>query len=393
MAAIRPNGSSPTTAGIVGGILDIRDEIRNPSPGNPVGPIGRTVCDTLASVGYDNIPLNSRTGPGFVCKPYWDDEGIDPPQDVPPFTGGQCAGTVYYAVVTYDAFSVNNGCEAVSETRNYAPIAHVGPIRSADPECTGAPDTGCQKGVHNQVTVVDNNNDAKVLSLGNTQCTRIVRSISFVRADGQPDTCGDPPLPPVSVPGPSNPGTPPGTPVPLPGFPGVTVIVGDPVVEGDDFYIPITINNDDGDPVGPPIFWTPDGIPPSFPPPPAPPVEPGDPQEPSGPAGDVPDDISQDEEDRGLETIGYEWTLTNLPANLSSVPGTSPRVLTTPYGNVQLRYEDSTGATRYSDNLPIRVVSGSIIRQEPSLKVKGVLYSRRPDVGGIRLVPLRSTRS
>ena len=74
------------------------------------------------------------------------------------------------------------------------------------------------------------------------------------------------------------------------------------------------------------------------------------------------------------------------------IPGTSPAVLTTPYGNIQLRYEDSTGAARYSDNLPIRVVSGSIVRQDPRLEVKGVIYSRRPDIAGIRLVPLRARR-
>lgn len=381
MAAIRPNAGNPTVGGVVGGILGIRDEIRDPTPGNPVGPIGRGVCNVLSSVGYDGIPLNNRTGPGFVCEPYWDDQGFDPPANDVPFQGGQCSGTTYRAEFNYQTTLTG----ASSLTRNLT-----GPVTQYKAEFVRSVDANRDEWrfITEDANGLEDRATNSFIEKGTTPTTSPLVAISG------PDNCGDPPA--ETGPGTTNPGVPYGDPRPIPEFPGTTIIVNAPITfntgNGPDFYIPITIGDDDGNPVGPPIFWTPDGIPPELPPPPPPPVEPGDPQEPSDPSGDVPDDIPPDDEDDGIETIGYEWTLTGLPVNLSQVPGTSPAVLTTPYGNVQLRYEDSTGATRYSDNLPIRVVSGSIVRQDPRLTVKGVLYSRRPDIGGIRLVPLRARR-
>jgi hypothetical protein len=393
MAAIRPNPTRPTVGGVVGGILGIRDEIQNPTPGNPVGPIGQAVCNTLSSVGYDDIPLNNRTGPGFVCEPYWNDKGFDPPQEMPPFTGGQCAGVSYTVTMQWDVYS--DGADCSNPGTQAANRNATGPIKGVSLSSFNGNDGPCPQGEGDVVTLNATNVDGSprdiIVQGAGSDIFANPRITNIVRIDGQPDNCGDPP--PDSVPGPSNPGTPYDQPQPLPGYPGVDIIVGAPeITEGDDYYIPITITNDDGDPVGPPIFWTPDGTPPELPPPPPPPIEPGEPQEPSDPAGDIPDDIPPEDEDEGLETIGYEWTLTGLPGNLSRIPGTSPAVLTTPYGNVQLRYEDGTGATRYSDNLPIRVVSGSILRQDTRLTVKGVVYSRRPDIGGIRLTPLRVRR-
>jgi hypothetical protein len=379
--------------GIVGGILGIRDEIQNPTPGNPVGPIGQAVCNTLSTVGYDGIPLNNRTGPGFVCEPYWNDKGFDPPSDSPPFTGGQCP--VAYNVTGQAILCLVPGQQQVVSETVVTGSNIVGPIlgggSNVQQGTADCPATGNAWGVY-----VERSAGPEFVQIGRETSSNITvagfQINSVTRVDGQPDDCGDPP--PTGLPGPNTPGTPYGSPAPLPGYPGVDIVVNPPVLPpgGAPPYWPIEIRDPDGTPVGPPIFWTPDGIPPELPPPPPPPVEPGNPQEPSDPTGDVPDDIQPEDEDEGVETIGYEWTLTGLPGNLSQIPGTSPAVLTTPYGNVQLRYEDGTGATRYSDNLPIRVVSGSIVRQDPRLTVKGVLYSRRPDVGGIRLVPLRARR-
>lgn len=392
MTAIRPIRNRPTVGGVVGGILGVREEIENPSPGNPVGPIGRAVCNALATTGYDKVPLNNRTGPGFVCEPYWEDEGIDPPETSPPFAGGQCQGVQYAVVVSYNRIlgDVNDPC---AQGRTTFPARIVtGPVIGA--VAVGGETERCGGLFYTNIDLIaDGGSSSTPIFNGAGQGTvNDPRVESVTRTDGQPDDCGDPP--PVTTPGPSTPGTPYGEPQPLPGYPGVDITVDAPITIGDgpQFYIPITISNDDGDSVGPPIFWTPDGIPPDLPPQPSPPIEPGDPQEPSEPSGDIPDDIPPEDEDEGVETIGYEWTLTGLPGNLSKIPGTSPAVLTTPYGNIQLRYEDSTGAARYSDNLPIRVVSGSIVRQDPRLTVKGVIYSRRPDIAGIRLVPLRARR-
>lgn len=392
MAAIRPIRSNPSVGGIVGGILSVRDEIENPTPGNPVGPVGRAVCNAIASTGYQNIPLNSRTGPGFVCEPYWNGEGIDPPEQPPaPFSGGQCEG------VSYDCDVLLNSYNAACEATPFGPFTYRvrGPVKGLEGL---SPQERCGTTLFRNVDLVGTRSDGTdqiVDTTGNIGTSSIFEIVSLTvkRADGQPDDCGDPPLPP-STPGPSNPGTPYGSPIPLPGFPDVDIVVDPPVLppDGGPPYWPIEIRDPSGNPVGGPVVFSPSGNPPDLPPPPPPPVQPGPPQEPSDPAGDIPDDIPPEDEDEGLETIGYEWTLTGLPGNLSRIPGTSPAVLTTPYGNVQLRYEDGTGATRYSDNLPIRVVSGSILRQDTRLTVKGVVYSRRPDIGGIRLTPLRVRR-
>lgn len=136
---------------------------------------------------------------------YWrlrlcDENPADIPPTAPPFQGGQCSA-FYYMIVDYNKFTFNQGCVAIAETRSSQPIAYTGPIQSAIAACTGGEDIACEQGKHNQVQVVDNNGPATVLGLGDTTCTRIVTGIRFVRADGQPDTCGDPPiLPPPPFP-------------------------------------------------------------------------------------------------------------------------------------------------------------------------------------------------
>lgn len=371
--------------GIADGLIGLRESIADPTNTDVVPTAGRAVCRALASTGYNQIPLVNRTGPGFACEPYWENEGIDPPVEVPPFQGGQCATS--YTVRVRVRFRRLSGAEVEG---NFERIV-TGPVRGV----TVGPSSSSDPNFNTTVLIRADGGDVLV---GSGQCPPVSVQrdcplsaviTEVIRRDGLPDDCGDPPG--DSQPGPSNPGTPFGTPQPtIIGGDTVNITVGSPRIDlSGGTYFPVTL--DVGGVSIAPTLQISGGIgSPDTPAPPPPPTRTGEPVEGTDDAGDV-DDSNPDEED-GFVTIGYEWRLTGLPDNLSVVPGPFPRPLLTAYGNVALRFEDGTGREFWGDNLTIRAESGSVMRSDASLRVRGVRYTKRPDIGGITLLPIRAQR-
>lgn len=367
MAAVRPKRNFGPAA-VVGTILDIRDAIDDPVGGGVVGEIGRGVCDAVASSGFDGIPFNNRTGIGWVCEDYWADEGIDPPVDTVPFTGGQCP--VNYQVRVQgnssngDAFG-NFGGSYPGPVTDFR-IVDSQPVASTPP------------GQVRYFWEFDYNGGTQA-DAGQTLSFSPI-NFSVRRQDGQPDNCGDPP--PTSTPGPNNPGTPYGTPTPVPGRPD-TVIIVEPPDTGPDGQPHWDVNIEiGGEPVGGPIEFSPTGEP--SPPDSIGPFEEGPPVEP----GDSSGDENTPESPNGGDCVGYKWELLDLPSGGSRIPGTSPVIFPSTVGNVQLRMSLPSGAQLFSDQVRILVESGTILRNSENFKVAGIRFNHLPDIGGIRLTPL-----
>jgi hypothetical protein len=208
---------------------------------------------------------------------------------------------------------------------------------------------------------------------------------NVVREDGQPDSCGSQSGEPANDPNYSRPVNI-SSPVTV-STPGGDVTVefdvrqdidGDEYVnvEGDDYEINIGFNGGE----------------PSLPSPGAPTAEDGPPVEPSGTSGVEADSLTPEEEEEGFETIGYRWEILSIPSGFQGIPNTSPRVFPHVVGNVGLRYESAGGLQIYSD--PARILSeqGSVFREDSSLKVTGVIYNYLPELGGIRLTPIRARK-
>lgn len=368
--------------GLASGMLELRERIADPNEIGVVPSAGRAVCRALASTGFSDIPLANRSGPGFACQPYWENEGIDAPVENPPFTGGQCP-TVYEVSLSaqFDRFDGTSGSGTFE--RNLA-----GPIEGTFIE------SGDFNGPNQRWGIIAQG-EKTVVGFGscppNTTraCYTSVDITSVVRVDGQPDDCGDPPGP--SVPGPSNPGTPFGTPQPISiGDDVVNITVNPPQIDlsGSTFF-PVNIDVG-GVSLSPTINIKGTIGPPSLPAEPQPPAEDGPEVTPSDDAGEVEDEPTEEEEDRKLETIGYKWRLTGLPDNIGGFVGTNPLVFPRPYGNIQLIFEDADGNRSFSAHLPIEAEQGSLIRAEASLKVRGVRYHKLPSIGGITLTPIRA---
>ena len=199
----------PKLDDIQGGINafdDLAETIANPPSGRPlrqaIGNAGRLYCDFVGSQpGQAILPW---TGQGLVapllCKPYWDDEGYDAPEEVAPFTGGQCEGTGYRATAS---FVVNvRGADDIdlgdfSATVEVFTITYNGPISSASIELRGTGGTGgttnlCQLivtdagGLRPAITLTSRGNPGRLTNLR-------PGAISFARISGNPDICGDPP--------------------------------------------------------------------------------------------------------------------------------------------------------------------------------------------------------
>lgn len=365
-----------TALDVLATIDDLRNLVGDPTNDGIGAQAGRAVCDAIASdpVGYNgatallgggtNIP---RATGNYICGDYWGDEGIDPPVETPPtFTGGQCPCSRY---------DVNFGWDSGGGFVQQGDLQLVGPI-------FGVSFADANMFIDHGADACGGRRLTQAATGLNESALASARIISAIVLFGDPDDCGD--APPTFQPGPNNPGTPWGQPQTRP-------VGGEPVS--------FTPQLPDGDPATGTPFPTVDV--PGFPSIPIPttgqpvpeapqePARPGNPQEPMEPAGDVDDDITEEEEEEGFETIGYRWNFGAIPSHRGGIPLTTPRRFLGVFGNIQLRYEVDGGLTVYSESVSIRESSGSLIRPDKGLKVKGVSYNRLPDYGPVTLTPIR----
>lgn len=109
----------------------------------------------------------------------------EPPEPLePPFTGGQCSG-VLYDVTVYRNALLSNGEQKPNYPQSY--VARVyGPVRGVIVEITADVET---------MFIVSGTGNVYIGNLNFPAETYVDYSItSIVRVDGQPDTCGDPPV-------------------------------------------------------------------------------------------------------------------------------------------------------------------------------------------------------
>ena len=222
--------------------------------GQPARQIGRAMCRQYArGGGPQNLPAFDAAWSG-ICGPYLESIGEDPlPGSVgKPFNGGQCAGVLYTVTFRYNIIGTDGSTiePAITATSNA-----LGPISGIRGQ--GAPAF--------QNIVIDSGAGPDFARTGSCVqgCYRNISIVSIARADGQPDSCGDPP--PVYDPPKIRPGLPtlpPSEPIDFPGIgpigvgfefsPSGEINVSLPDV-GVDFTVedPFGLGDDEGEPGGP----------------------------------------------------------------------------------------------------------------------------------------------
>lgn len=316
-----------------------------------IGNTGRRVCDAYGNVKLAGSLLFGPTNSviNLVCKPYFDQEGYDPPvPEAPPFEGGQCP-TNY--LVTY--FLPIGQITKFQQTL-LGPIGEVVIQRINSQFVTVCFPTG--NGLVCSATAV---------SLFPSQEAEAQTTVA--RTDGQPDNCGN--LPSDLVPGPNPPPDP--GPFPPGQEPGVDP-TGQPFFYVPDIEIPglDPIPLDD-DPLG-------DG-----PQKPAPPAGgdgmPGDPDAIGDEAGEVTGGEDGENIDFGEPPDGRIWvgciveTLTG--SGIGNIPGTGPLSTVWPSvrANVALRYP-----SRYGTSQRINSKFHEVFRPNTSLVVEGCFLQVQP---------------
>lgn len=178
--------------------------------GQPARQIGRAMCRQYArGGGPQNLPGFDAAWSG-ICGPYLDSIGESPTPGgiAPQFTGGQCAGVSYVLTYQYNSVLANGQLIEPPEVRTATITGPILAVRGA-----GSPE-------FQRIEVVRGNGIGTLRSGSCPQgCYKNIKVNSVVRADGQPDVCGDPPPlydPPKIKPG--LPTLPPTTPVDLPGI-------------------------------------------------------------------------------------------------------------------------------------------------------------------------------
>jgi len=340
---------------------------------DPVTQSQRLVCDVWAAnpSALSLNPAGIADSMEAQCSPYYEELGVEPPGPAPPpFSGAQCPGVVYR--IRYGTFR-NGG--SVSELGS-SPKNFVGPVEFFD----NSDGFSIVQGIRGS------QGESASASISRSDEPAGFEVISVERVDGQPDDCGDPPAPFEPTPNYPRPPSfnPDGTVTPHPDTGDTTINIDTRVdIDGDEYF---EVTGPGFEYVRSPGFREP-RIPEE-----QPEATDGPPSQPTGDGGEVTDDLTEEQEEQGLETIGYAWSLSNYPSNAGIVQDTNPDVFFTPLGNVQLVY-DVNGSDRFSDNLPIRAASGTIIRNDASLKVRAVRFNKRPDVGGITLTPIRRVKA
>lgn len=337
--------------------------IRNgPSAGLPgyVRDRYRDRCNQLA-----NVPPWARLlgGPAFgsasrICRPYWDDQGVDGPVAIPPFTGGQCPTTY-----TVFASGLTASGQSVTQSSGGGLLGPIGGILRTPTGTPNAVTIGLSTAAGDNTTAFGvTTSDDNAESWAITQVTR---------DDGQADSCGDPPS--LIEPGPN----PPPDPGPLPG-PEPT--------------------DDPRNPFGPPLFPVPPFIDPVVGPIPIvgdpEPTDPGGGGNPSGGDGlpGAPDAIGAEaggasgggdgeDVDFGAPPEGKIWVGALVEAivdsRLGNIPGTGPAqtVYPTVIGNASLIYAGGRGS-----NTRLESSSTLLARQTTALVLTGCRVHAIPGV-------------
>ena len=358
-----------------------RNSLTDPTATGILPQARRAICDAAASSPGQIASIYSPgvTGLQKFCEPYYEDNGDQPPGMEAPFQGGQCPG-VRYEVRSQRAVSGGG-------TTFGSPLVEVtGPITSI----TYSPNPA----------VIGENGSAVPVTLTVVGATTVVasssasappgQSVTFTpvvsRVSGGADTCGDPPSIPTPSPDYSRP-RPVGSPttinvngddVDVTVSPEFTDLSNRPYVNVDigGITIPISLDNP--------------GAQPDLPAEPQPPASDGEPSEETDPTGELEEEPTPEEEEEGIETIGYRWNFPVVPPQQPPIPGTNPGRFPLIIGNLQLKYRNQAGQEFWSSNYRIREQSGSLIREEKSLKVVGVSYWKRPDWDTIVLTPIKA---
>jgi len=384
-------GANPLA--IIQGLLDVEKKIGSFIKGDVGGDSAianhfrdqyRARCEE-----FSNAPGWLQNFPGFkaagtigrICKPYLDDNQWDSPALEPPFTGGQCP--VQYAVswtTISPTFSGGEGGFTFTSSRSCSDpgfLAAFGPIK-------GTTYIGDENGWSWGLECRDQfGNPQRIVSAGGVIPAGediVDRGSSFITSlsicDGT-DDCGDPE--PAPVPGPN--------PAPLP----------DPIRLPEDEPRP-NPRNPDGlpdipvdpfpDPFGGPSFPAlPDGF--GF----------GGGRSGGGGAGRGFDPIENNDETGGQDEdfddppegevwVGAYLELTQVPGNITTVPGTGPengayfRIV----GNFSI-YSDSESSRLYSDSVQVRNRWTKFIGNPQGLPVSGARVSVLPGVR-YRVIPV-----
>lgn len=333
-----------------------------------VGAAGRGFCNVHANNPGIVGSLGSIAS-DFVdgaCKPYYDENGIEPPSGGPTFQGGQCVGVVYN--VFYRVYSSVNGW-AVGAVSGYGPIRGL----SFSPSHPG------YSGVYLDAHESDGSSPAQFFaSYVQDENIPSVAIVNVVRLDGQPDDCGNPPSPfsPSSNAPPASYGVPflgqdsKGRPAPI------TIFAPSLNPDGS-LSIPVNI---DGTPAD---LGNPSPLPGGGKPEDNAPVEPGDAKEPSPEdGGKVCFDAVE-----GKELVGVSWTLT-VPEAFGEIPGSLVPVYPRVIGNIRLilgACDTVLGVVQ--DQVQIRTAKGSLFRPFGGTQVAGAIINTLPGVG-VSLTPL-----
>lgn len=286
----------------------------------------------------------------------------DPPPLAPsaPYSGGQCPGEEYEISYSITFGSDPNNPQTQQRTSSRTWIGPIGSISGPTPDAAGTAWTWTLR--HD----LDNPNGARtnVLASVGSLFTPSLSGISAVREDGQPDTCGDPPVAPT---------TDPTVPVPPDGLPPFSFDPGDggpPETYEPDISI-------EPGPSGPSLrFRFPEGdyyvdpggvdivapdapdycCPPNAVPPPAETVQPDPDEGPPPPTPPGEPEPDPDTEEEGRVIVAVVVTASNISTPSSRIGGTNgaPSVYAPRLGSLQFLIPFGDGSTAWTRDIDIK---------------------------------------
>lgn len=330
----------------------------------------RAACDWAARKGdtaFGGVIVAGNPIVQVTCRPYWNSAPYDAPEEpTPPFTGGQCNDVLYLA--RFDTAISGTITTGLPGSQPFVGrVVEFGVFSTED-----APQgSGTKTNYHWRLRLEDGRE--KTGQYGDTEATPGgPTNFRIIRADGQPDVCGDPPpspVPPVNVPNAPNDGTP--FDITPPGWEGPPIEItfdgpgpsgGDPGIPFDTPFGPGDIFGDAPSPGG-------GGDAPE----PTPDGDPIDP--PNSTGGDV--DTDAEPENTSGRLVGYAWNLVQIPQGMGFIPGASPRLFPRIVGGISLKLLTETGQKLDSPRLPIREERGYFF--SPNLEtVQGLNFNLLP---------------